>query len=340
MKLHSIDITYTTRNEGYSGILPLSYELFGLPLGSAPVVLVNHALTGNSTVCGALGWWNQLIGARKCIATEKYTILAFNIPGNGYDGFKIDTPEAFTVYDVSKIFLLGIERLNIKKVHTVIGGSLGGSIAWQMAALRPEIFENIIPIATDWKSTDWVLANCRIQKQILEHSSDPLGDARIHAMTLYRAPKSLTHKFHRSINDTLQIPNVESWLLHHSAALKKRFKVSAYVLMNHLLTTINITKDTGDFLASVKKIQGNVLLVGVDSDLFFTNSEIEETYNSYKTIKKNVQYKTIESIHGHDAFLIEFDQLAAILQPVFQINNTTNELNSSRKNKKSECLIN
>ena len=340
MKLHSIYINYTTQNQGFSGEIPLSYEVFGPPLGTAPVVLVNHALTGNSSVCGAHGWWNQLIGNGKCIDTQKYSVLAFNIPGNGYDGFEVTTPEGFSVYDISKLFLLGIQKLNIKQIYAGIGGSLGGSIIWQMAVLSPKLFDTIIPVATDWKSTDWVLANCRIQKQILEHSSDPLSDARIHAMTLYRAPKSLTEKFHRSIHNVQQIPNVECWLLHHGETLKRRFKLKSYTLMNHLLTTINITKDTGDFLTSVRMIQGNILLIGVDSDLFFTNAEIVETYHAFKSIKKNIQNKTITSIHGHDAFLIEFDQLAAILKPVFQFNNQNNEYNRTKENTDSGCFVN
>ena len=68
----------------------LSYQVFGKALHSAPIVLVNHALTGNSHVAGADGWWNDLVGEGKTIDTQKYTVLAFNIPGNGYDGFVIE----------------------------------------------------------------------------------------------------------------------------------------------------------------------------------------------------------------------------------------------------------
>ena len=69
--------------------ISLSYEHFGLPLNQAPVVLVNHALTGNSNVAGEGGWWSALIGPDKCIDTNRFAVLAFNIPGNGYDGFVI-----------------------------------------------------------------------------------------------------------------------------------------------------------------------------------------------------------------------------------------------------------
>ncbi|RFN59754.1 alpha/beta fold hydrolase [Marixanthomonas ophiurae] len=341
MKLQTVHIPYTTQNENFSDTIPLSFEVFGPTLCEAPIVLVNHALTGNSSVTGENGWWDQLIGDEKCIDTKHYTVLAFNIPGNGYDGFLLENPEAFSLYDVAKLFLLAINQLQIKKIHVAIGGSLGGSIAWQMAVLRPNLFENVIPIATDWKATDWLLANCRVQKQILDNSENPVHDARIHAMTLYRTPESFKQKFNRSINEKLHVFNVESWLLHHGKKLQTRFQLKAYKMMTHLLTTVNIAKETGNFLSAVRNIQGNVHLVGVDTDLFFTNKEIKDTYQIYKTIKNNVYYHEIHSIHGHDAFLIEFEQLQTILQPIFQKKNTNYEHHNHRqKNTRETTSVN
>jgi homoserine acetyltransferase len=74
---------FKTHNSRVYMSIPLSFETFGRPLGSAPIVLVNHALTGNSSVVGEHGWWKDLIGDDKCIDTAHYSILAFNIPGNG-----------------------------------------------------------------------------------------------------------------------------------------------------------------------------------------------------------------------------------------------------------------
>ena len=296
--------------------LPLTYQVFGKELGSAPVVLVTHALTGNSNVCGENGWWKALVGPEKCIDTSKYTILSFNIPGNGYDGFLVKNYEDVSIYDVAQWFLEGFDQLKITSVFAAIGGSLGGSILWQMAILKPELFQHLIPIATDWKPTDWVIAQCRVQKQLLNNSDKPVHDARIHAMTFYRTPQSFKQKFNRSLNEMAPIYNVESWLLHHGESLNKRFHLQAYKLMNHLLMT-TVMEAEDEFFSLASKIEASIHLVGIDSDGFYLNEEIKETFLMLKPLKSNVHFSEINSIHGHDAFLIEYEQLAGILNPIF-----------------------
>jgi len=172
--LQKLKIKDFTTLSGYQQDIQLSYELFGKPLHSGPIVLVNHALTGNSSVAGENGWWKDIIGEGKCIDTKKYTVLAFNIPGNGYDGFVIENYKNFVSGDIAKIFLLGLQQLEISKLFAIIGGSLGGGIAWEMVALQPEITAHLIPVASDWKSTDWLIANCQIQEQILTNSREPV----------------------------------------------------------------------------------------------------------------------------------------------------------------------
>ena len=89
-QLKNIRISNFIPNKGTEGQeINLSYQLFGKELFSAPIVLINHALTGNSDVAGENGWWKDVVGEDKVIDTGKYTILAFNIPGNSYDGFVI-----------------------------------------------------------------------------------------------------------------------------------------------------------------------------------------------------------------------------------------------------------
>jgi homoserine O-acetyltransferase/O-succinyltransferase len=310
---------------------PLFYQIFGQPIGNAPIIIVNHALTGNSNVTGENGWWNDLIGENKIIDTNYFTIIAFNIPGNGFDGTTenlITNYKDFTAKDIARIFLEGINLLQIETVFALIGGSLGGGIAWEMANLQPGKFQNLIPIATDWKASDWVIANVLVQDQILNNSDNPIADARLHAMLLYRTPQSLKQKFSRNKQANSNDFQIESWLVNHGLKLQNRFKLSAYKLMNHLLKTIDITKETQDFEASAGKIASNIHIVSVDTDYFFIPDENRETFELLKPIKQNVFYHEIKSIHGHDAFLIEFDQLAQILEPIFNKQKQQNYVNA------------
>lgn len=319
--LEKIDLfNFDLENGKLRPYIPLFFQTFGQPLGTSPVVVVNHALTGNSNITGETGWWSDLIGEDKIIDAHYFTIIAFNIPGNGYDdNFDnlISNYKDFSVRDVARIFWEGLHYLKIEKIFSVIGGSLGGAVAWEMAVLFPDKVENLIPIATDWKATDWVIANVLIQDQILNNSDDPIADARLHAMLLYRTPQSINQRFQRSKFNETSFYQIENWLINHGFKLKNRFRLSAYKLMNHLLKTSDITRDRKDFASIINELKTNIHIVAVDSDYFFIPDENRETYQELKSIRDNVFYHEIKSIHGHDAFLIEFEQLAQILAPIF-----------------------
>ena len=295
----------------------LSYQVFGQDLGVAPVILVNHALTGNSNVAGDQGWWQDIVGKEKGIDTNVYSVISFNIPGNGFDGFLIENYKDFITRDIAHIFIEGLHLLKIKQLFALIGGSLGGGIAWEMMILEPKITQHFLPIATDWKSTDWLIANCQIQEQFLVNSSNPVHDARMHAMLCYRTPTSFKERFHRSKNEDSSIFNVESWLLHHGKKLQERYQLSSYKLMNQLLKSIDVTRSGEKNIDILNQIEASIHIIGVDSDLFFTAEENRETFKKLAFTKSNVTYNEIKSVHGHDAFLMEYDQLQKIIAPIF-----------------------
>jgi homoserine O-acetyltransferase len=301
--------------------ISLSYQIFGKPIGVSPVILVNHALTGNSNVAGRNGWWNKLIGSNKVINTNKFTVVSFNIPGNGYDNIEenlIYNYKDFIAIDIAKIFSIGLKKLNIYKLYAAIGGSLGGGIVWELAILNPDLIKHIIPVASDWKSSDWLIANCFIQDSILNNSSKPLYDARIHAMTLYRTPESFNSRYSREKKDNIY--SIEAWLNHHGKSLENRFKVQAYKSMNQLLKTIDITRGEDVLNELIKKITGNINIITIDSDLLFCSNENWKMYERIKKIKKNINIFEIKSEYGHDAFLIENEQMNDILNGIFNNN--------------------
>lgn len=321
--LHHPD--FVTHN-GHVQDLFLSYEWFGQELGTAPVVLVNHALTGNSKVTGEEGWWNELVGPGACIDTNRYTVLAFNVPGNGYDGQLIEYYKGFIAADAARLFNWGVRQLGIKRMYAIIGGSLGGGLAWEMVALEPEITEHLVPLASDWKSTDWLIANCQIQEQILNNSTQPVHDARMHAMLCYRTPESFSERFNRGVEPGSEVFSVESWLLHHGSKLQSRFELAAYRMVNQLLKTIDITRNGAAVFDRIREAGVRIHIISVNSDLFFTARENMETYRRLAQTDRNITYSEIQSVHGHDAFLMEFGQLENILAPVFAKDNTRDAL--------------
>jgi homoserine O-acetyltransferase len=276
-------------------------------------------LTGNSDVAGENGWWKSIVGDSKLIDTEKYTVLAFDIPGNGYKTTEILYEyNAFSAYDIANLFGLAVQQLQIPKLYAAIGSSLGGGIAWEMALLFPDLIENLIPVASDWKASDWILAHNKVQFQILENSKKPLHDARMMAMLFYRTPASFQSRFNRSINNNLGMYNIESWLLHHGEKLEGRFTLHAYKVMTHLLSSVDISKKYDRIEEALESIKSKVIMIGIDSDLFFVAEDNKETVKLLQQKNKEAVYKEIKSIHGHDAFLIEFEQLVEALRDVFK----------------------
>ncbi len=318
--LQNISLNYITKS-GKTTEIVLSYQQFGKPLHEAPIVMINHALTGNSNVTGKGGWWNPIVGPNKVIDTNVFTVLAFNIPGNGHDQVSnnlVENYKDFTARDIAEIFAKALDHLKITQLFAVIGGSVGGGLAWELAALKPTLIEHLIPIASDWKSTDWLIANCYIQEQILNNSSQPLIDARMHAMSLYRTPESFKAKFDRILQKEENVFAVESWLNYHGNVLNNRFQLAAYKMMNQVLKTIDITQGSNDFVEVASKIKSKIHIVTINSDLFFKAKENWDTYVDLKPHKDTVSISEIQSIHGHDAFLIEYDQLEAILETIFK----------------------
>ena len=305
---------------GSKTLVKTTYQQFGKALGTAPIVLINHALTGNSNVTGAQGWWSAIVGDNKVIDTQRFTILSIDVPGNGFNvnsDYAIKNYKDWQLVDVVKIQVRILEQLGVNELFAVVGGSLGGQLVWELAALKAIKIAHIIPIATDWKATDWLLANCKIQDSILNNSTNPIYDARLHAMTLYRTPRSLKQKFERE-RDEDSIFKVENWLSYHGNLLQNRFQLASYKLMNHLLTTANVLRNYTSIKDFAQVISADIHLVSVDSDLFFLAEDIWETYIDLCTEKDNVFISEIKSIHGHDAFLIETAQLQNILKPIFE----------------------
>lgn len=307
-------LKYITLSDVQYEKLDITYEIFGKELHSAPIIVVFHALTGNSDVASEKrGWWNGLIGEGKAIDLSYFTVISFNILGNGYEGNLIEKYSDFTAKDIAILSFHTLRSIGVSQVYGVLGGSLGGGIAWELVAEFPHFSDHLFAIASDWKATDWVLGFCGAQEHILNNSSEPLADARRMAMLFYRSPVALEQKFRRKKQSESQFA-VNSWLDHHGYKLKNRFKVQAYLMMNHLLSTVDITR--GEYKEDVfQEIRTKIVQISITSDLLYPSSENKKTAEYLTKLGIANAHFVIKSNDGHDAFLIENEQIGSILAP-------------------------
>lgn len=284
------------------------------PEGNKPVIMVVHALTGNAYSFGENGWWASLIGPNKTLDLDTYRVISFNIPGNGFHERKVQAHDLLIPRDVARLFNACRMLLGIKEVHALIGGSLGGGIIWEWALLLGSKLKFLIPIAASWESSDWVMGQTHVQHQILEKAG--METARMAAMTIYRNPASLKQKFDRSVDPSKGVPNIESWLTYHGDKLASRYTAHAYKTMNFLLGRLDIFKHR--FVSDVRNSLGcHVVQIGINSDLLFSPKEMMDIHFELTKWGISNHFYLIDSPHGHDAFLIEFEQLNRILKPYF-----------------------
>lgn len=315
--LKEISIPHYNLPDGTVVHFTLTYQVFGRALHDAPIIMINHALTGNSKVCGPSGWWNKIVGEHQTIDLQQYTVIAFNIPGNAISGplYSIQYKQLSSKI-IADLFWAGLKQLKVNHLYALIGSSLGGGIAWEMAFLKPKAIRYLIPIACNLKASSWVKGQCFLQEKILTQAKQSVALARMQAMLFYRTPQSLENKFNSTTNkDTSK--NIEEWLLYHGKVLEKRFPKTSYQLMNHLLQTIGKNRTWIDILNFALQTETRILQIAIDSDILFTQEEQEKTYTFIKKYYQNIQLRTLYSPHGHDAFLMEHQQLHQLLSPLF-----------------------
>ena len=142
-KVESIIIKNFKSNTGYIfDNISLSYQLYGQKIGDSPIILVNHSLTGNSSLTGDSGWWSEIVGTDKAIDLKYFTVIAFDIPGNGYYYPTIENYAELNCNDIARIFYLGLEKIGISSLFAIVGGSIGGGITWEMASLKNKFAKN------------------------------------------------------------------------------------------------------------------------------------------------------------------------------------------------------
>ena len=326
--------TYTTESGFVFKEFELSYHSWGtLNKERDNVILIFHALTGDSN---AEDWFHGFFTQKSPIDLDRHYVLCINTPGSCYgstgpQSLNPQTQRAYgpsfpvlTIRDIVQMELYLINHLNITAIQCVIGGSMGGMIALEFALIDPRIKRAFL-MAMGKAHTAWSIGLSHLQRKAIYQDtnwnggwysdeappSQGLSLARQIGMMTYRSPQDYEAKFSRDIRKITEYPyyEVESYLDYQGEKLDKRFDALSYERLTRSMDTHDISRGHGNFKEVASLVTIPIHIVGIQSDALYPIAEQKELAQ----LLPNAEFTTIKSRYGHDAFLIEFEQLTKIL---------------------------
>jgi len=346
--------TITLEVRGALPEVTVAYETWGtLNEARDNAVLVLHALTGDSHVSGPAGpghptpgWWDALVGPGRALDTNRWFVVAPNVLGGcqGTTGPSSTAPDGrawgsrfpfLTVRDQVEAEARLADRLGIDSWASVIGGSMGGMRVLEWAVTHPDRVRTALVLASGAWATAEQIAWC--QPQLLAIRSDPawhggdyhrhagpgpvagLGIARRIAHVTYRSELELAERFGREPQGDEQPLGgggryaVESYLDHHASKIAARFDPGSYVVLTEAMNSHDVGRGRGGVGEALRRIRADLVVAAVDSDRLYPPRLSEEIVAATPTARPLVM---VESPYGHDGFLIETHQVAAIVREV------------------------
>lgn len=327
----------------------VAYEAFGtLNEQGDNVIVVCHALTGNTNVSE---WLGGCVGSGKVLDTDQYFVICANVLGSCYgttgpDSINPDTSKKYrgdfpmvTVRDSVHLHKKLLDRLGVQKVVAVVGGSMGGMQALEWGLMYPDFVQSLIVMASSGRHSAWCIGISEVQRQAIFNDpnfnggyytdeappSAGLATARQQAMIFYRTQASFQKRFDRK--ERKENFEVANYLHYQGNKLVNRFDAMSYVRLTQLMDSHDVARGRGRYEDVLRSISQPTLVVGIDSDILYPLAEQEElaTYIPKST------FRILHSGDGHDAFLIEFEQLNQIISPFLTHNNLSYPQNLQRK---------
>ncbi len=285
------------------------------------VIWVCHALTANSD---AADWWPNMVGDGCFYNPDEYFIICANTLGSCYGStgplsINPDTSKpyfqefpALTVRDLIKAHNLLVKHLGISRIHTVIGGSLGGQQAMEWCISNPELFDHLIVLATNAKASPWNIGFNESQRMAIKADStfdENREDGGLKGMAAARSIALLSYRNNTTYNLTQAEENLQktddfkasSYQQYQGQKLVKRFNAYSYYILTKVLDSHNVGRNRKSVPEALSRIKAKTLLLGIPSDIIFFASEVEYM-SQYIPVSL---YREVESIYGHDGFLIE-----------------------------------
>jgi homoserine O-acetyltransferase len=295
------------------------------------------------------GWWDGLIGPGRAIDTDRYFVVCANVLGGcqGSTGPSSIDPvtgrpygsrfPAITVRDIVRSQRAVADALGIERWLTVVGGSMGGMQVLEWAVMYPERVRSIVPIATCSAATAQQIAFSSVQRSAIaldprwrggDYYDAAPGDgphrglalAREIAQITYRSDLVFGDRFGRAALDPMddvftlwQRFDVEGYLDYHGAKLVRRFDANSYLVICKTMDLHDIGRGRGGLQAAFDRITAPALVVSIDSDGLYLPYQQDEIRDALHAAGALVEHALIESVHGHDAFLLETDQVGDVI---------------------------
>ena len=323
----------------------LQYALYGkLNAARDNALLVCHALSGSARVAD---WWPQLFGARNVFDLERDCVIGINVIGSCYGStsardvnpatgelYGADFP-LVTVRDWVNAQAALLDHLQIEKLQAVIGGSIGGMQALQWAVDFPERVAACVAVGAA-PLTAMGLALNHLQRQAIlndpkwqegRYDQDDAphagqAQARALAMLSYKSAELFDERYGRNPNRNGEDPHADAsgrydiggYLDYQGEVFTRRFDPAAYVTVTKAMDNFDLARGYVSEAAALRRIQANILLVGISSDWLFPEADVRGLSERMKDAGANVNYEVLQSSHGHDGFLAEADALIPLIR--------------------------
>jgi homoserine O-acetyltransferase len=316
-----------------------AYETYGvLNEARSNAILVLHAFSGDAHAAGEGGWWTNMIGPGKAFDTDKYFVICSNVLGGcrGTTGPGSINPETgcpwamtfpvISVPDMVRLQKLLIDRLEIPRLLSVSGGSMGGMQALEWAVAYPERVASAIPIATTSRHSAQQIAFNEVGRQAITTDPDWNGGnyyggkppavglalARMVGHITYMSDQSMREKFGRNRRSPDQF-EVESYLTYRGYKFVDRFDANSYIYITNAMDDFDLTQ-RGALPSLFGQAGTRFLLISFTSDWLYPSYQVLEVVSALRSRNADVAYCNIEARYGHDSFLVEVNEQTELVR--------------------------
>lgn len=335
---------------------PVGFKMYGeLNEDKSNAILICHALTGDQYLIDTHpltdkpGWWADYCGAGKAIDTNKFCLIVPNVLGGclGTLGPKEENPATgapynlefpmITIADMVNVQKLLIEAMGIKKLASVIGGSMGGMQALEWLSKHSEMVRSGIVIASSAKHSAQNIAFNEIGRQAImadenwcngnyllegRYPAKGLAIARMMAHVTYLSENGLQRKFGRSLQDKANFSygfdidfQVESYLRHQGFSFVERFDPNSYLYITRAMDYFDLSAEYGGNLAKAfENTKCPVCVISFSSDWLFTTKDAKQIVSALSASSGDISFIEFETDKGHDSFLIPDEGLEGTLK--------------------------